>query len=348
MTNFDTVEASSGGLPRLVLPNLLWTGGCLPLEYRGEVVHGHMGVFLVRGSEKTILIDSGNPLHWEQMETAVEAFLGDRPLDYVFLTHGEFPHAGLMTQWLEKYPRAIAVGDLPEYPLLYPDLAHRIKQVKAGDSLDLGDRSIFFLPAVWRDLDTLWAFDNKDRVLFVSDAFGYLHYHKDGECDRMSSEMPPPDAVMMQFVNERALYWTNHTDVELTFADLDEILQRLKPRLIAPAHGGIVDNAEVTTELFKEGMKTMSAPGRSADAPPADQSAARVQPSSLAEIIPDTLYALGGTILASRSLPWTAPGLEGWDALPVLPFQERREGAVDRWRTCGASSEDLRRPVQPA
>jgi len=251
-----------GALPRRVLPDLLWTGGCLPLDYLGEVVHGHMGVFLIRGSGKTLLVDTGNPLHWKQVERDVEMFLGDRPLDYVFLTHGEFPHAGLMAQWLEKYLDAVAVGDLPEYPLMYPDLADRIMQVRAGDSLDLGDRRIVFLPAIWRDIATLWAFDTRDRVLFVSDAFGYLHYHKEGECDRMSSEMPPPDAVMMQFVNERALYWTNHTDVRLTFADLDEMLDRLKPRLIAPAHGGIVDNADVTTALFKEGMKAMATTAR--------------------------------------------------------------------------------------
>lgn len=258
----DIVPPSSGHLPRLILPDLLWTGGCLPLEYRGETVHGHMGAFLVRGSAKTMLIDTGNPLHWKQIERDVEAFLGDRPLDYVFLTHGEFPHAGLMAQWLEKYPEAVAVGNIPEYPLIYPDLAHRITQVQAGDSIDLGDRRIVFLPAVWRDLETLWAFDTTTRVLYVSDAFGYLHYHKEGECDRMTSEMPPPDAVMMQFVNERALYWTNHTDVRLTFSDLDEILTRLQPSLIAPAHGGIVDNAEVTTDLFKEGMKTMTTTSR--------------------------------------------------------------------------------------
>ena len=28
---------------------------------------------------------------------------------------------------------------------------------------------------------SLWAFDTTDRILFVSDAFAYLHYHKRGD-----------------------------------------------------------------------------------------------------------------------------------------------------------------------
>lgn len=255
-------EHAKGTLPRVVIPDLLWTGGCLPFNYRSEMVHGHFSTYLVRGSEKTILIDTGHPVHWKKVERDVEQFLAGRPLDYVFLTHGEFPHAGLVAQWLEKYPNAIAVGHIPEYPLYYPELAHRMKVVHPGDSLDLGDRHMFFVPAVWRDLVTLWAFDTKDRVLFVSDAFGYLHYHKDGECNRTTSELPPPDAIMMQYLNERALYWTGYTDVRVTFGDLDTLLQRLKPRLIAPAHGGLVDNAQATATVFKEGMITASAPSR--------------------------------------------------------------------------------------
>ena len=59
---------------------------------------------------------------------------------------------------------------------------------------------------------------------------------------------------MVQFFNERALHWTRYTDANLTFADIDEMLQRLEPRLIAPAHGGVVDTVEETSPLLKAGM----------------------------------------------------------------------------------------------
>lgn len=259
------VAHSGRALPRKVTADLLWTGGCLPLNYHGEAVHSHFSNYVIRGSQKVALVDTGHPVHWRDIERDVEIFLDGRPIDYIFITHGELPHAGLISQWFEKYPEAIALGDIREYPLYYPEYVSRFVNVQAGEHIDLGDRRLVFVPAIWRDLaTTLWAFDTKDRILFVSDGFGFLHYHKRGECDRMTSEMPPPDAMMMRFLNERALYWTVHADVRATFGDLDEMLRRLKPAYIASAHGGIVDNYEFMTELFKDGM-ALTAPPVGAD-----------------------------------------------------------------------------------
>ena len=78
-------------------------------------------------------------------------------------------------------------------------------------------------------------------MLFVSDGFAYLHYHKAGQCDFMTSEHAPPDVKLVQFFNERALRWTRYTDTRETFADVDEMLKRLDPLLIAAAHGGVID-----------------------------------------------------------------------------------------------------------
>ena len=255
MRGARVVSTPRGALPRVVTPSLLWTGGCLPLNYHGEIVHGHFCNYVVRGSKKTMMIDTGHPAHWPGIENDVETFLEGRPVDYIFITHGELPHAGLVTQWFEKYPGAIAFGDISEYPLYYPEYAHRFRDVKAGDGVDLGDRRVVFTPAIWRDLaTTLWAFDTKDRVLFVSDAYGYLHFHKRGDCDCTTSEMPAPDAAMMRFLNERAMLWTLYGDARATFADLDEMLERLKPRLVAAAHGGVIDDPQAMTPLIKDGM----------------------------------------------------------------------------------------------
>ncbi len=243
----------TGELPRVVTPNLLWTGGCLSIEYQGELAHGHFSTYVVLGSEKSILVDTGHASHWKAAEKHVEEFLDGRPLDYVFPTHAEFPHGGLAAHWMKKYPNAICVGDVPEYPLYWPDLASRIRQVAVGDEIDLGDRKMVFVPAIWRDLKSLWAFDTVGRVLFVSDGFSYLHYHKAGQCDFMTSEHAPPDVKLVQFFNERALRWTRYTDTRETFADIDEMLKRLDPLLIAAAHGGVIDTPSMIP-LLKSGM----------------------------------------------------------------------------------------------
>ena len=91
-------------------------------------------------------------------------------------------------------------------------------------------------------------------MLFVSDGFAYLHYHKAGHCDFVTSEHAPPDVKLIQFFNERALRWTRYTDTSETFADLDEMLRRLKPRMIAAAHGGVIDTTADMIPLVKDGM----------------------------------------------------------------------------------------------
>lgn len=178
-----------------------------------------------------------------------------RPLDYVFPTHGELPHCGLTQSWMRKYPEALAVGAMRDFKLSHPEFSHRMRDVAAGDAIDLGDRRIVFVPPVWRDLkDTLWAFDTLERTLFVSDAFAYLHYHEEGCCDYLPSEQALPDVAMIQFFNERAMYWTRHTDAWFTYDDIDAMLRELDPRLIATAHGGRVDARDAMLPLVKGGM----------------------------------------------------------------------------------------------
>lgn len=244
----------SGRLPRWVSPALMWTGGCVDLNYQGEDVHSHFSAYLIRGRDKSMMIDTGHPAHWSSIERDVEEFLEGRPLDYVFVSHGEFPHAGLLQHWLRKYPNAVAVGEVRDYDLYYPEYADRLIFARVGDQVDLGDRTVVFVPAVWRDLPTLWAFDRRDRVLFVSDAFAYLHFHKIGQCDLKTSEHEPPNVSMIRYFNERALVWTRYSDVRRTFAEIDALLTALDPLLIAGAHGGVIDTKEQMIALVKEGM----------------------------------------------------------------------------------------------
>ena len=202
-----------------------------------------------------MLIDTGAPSKWSEIERDVERFLEGRPLDFVFPTHPEFPHGGLLPRWLEKYPGAQIVGDLRDSDLYYPDLVPRFQTVQAGERIDLGDRSILFVPALWRDLPTtLWAFDTGDRVLFVSDALAFLHFHDEGECSRLTGEQPPVDVDMMRFNAERTLIWTRFADAAETFPDFDRLLDALVVRIIAPGHGNVIDDPEIIIPLAKQAL----------------------------------------------------------------------------------------------
>ncbi len=242
-------------LPRLLTPDVLWTGGCIELTVRGEHVHSHFSNYVVRGSRTSVLVDTGHPMHADQIEQAFDGFLGDAAPDYIFTTHLEYPHCGLLPKWLQKYPSAVVIGDVRDYELYYPEHAGRFVQKNPGDFVDLGDRRFVVVPAIWCDLkETLWGFDTKDRILFVADGFSATHHHIPGHCGLTASEQPIPDREMMRTINELALQWTRYTDASVTFDELDELLGLLQPRIIAPAHGAVIDQPAVMLPRIKDGM----------------------------------------------------------------------------------------------
>jgi flavorubredoxin len=251
--------ARTGNLPRQITESCLWSGGCIPSSVDG--MHAHYSFYAIRGREKTLLVDTGHPMHWPAVQEDIARFLGGRTLDYIFPTHSELPHSGLLEQWLHAYPESVAVGDLRDYGLYYPQLTGRFRQVSAGDRLDLGDRELLFVPPVWRDLpDTLWAFDTADRILFLSDACAYFHAHAPDQCDHFSSEVEPPDIDMMRYFNDKALHWPRYTDSRPGAAEFDALMAELSPRLLAGAHGCVVDTPEAILPRFKTGL-AMAASG---------------------------------------------------------------------------------------
>jgi len=250
-------------LPRTVEPGLTWTGGCVELDYEGEAIHQHMCTFLIEGADKTLLVDTGHPAHSDLVQETLDEVLGDRPLDYVFPTHTEFPHAGNIPRLLERYPDAVVVGDTGDYRLLYPEWFEqgRFRSFAIGDSLPLGPGHDFaFIEGIWRDLpNTLWAYDTRSQTTFVADGFAYTHYHSRGQCALLSEEREPPEMKQTVFINERALFWTRYVGVEKTFEYIDEMFQKHPTKRVAPAHGGVITNLDDMIPRLKTGMLQMKA-----------------------------------------------------------------------------------------
>lgn len=254
LTQADPVR---GQLPRRLSEDVLWAGGCLDVPYKDELVHGHFGVFVVKTANGVYMVDTGYPVMGDEMEAQLDEFLGAIPVDYIFPTHPEIPHAGLLGKWLKKYPEALVVGDTRDFHLYYPDEMDRgrFRHFAAGEALDLGDRLLTFVPAVWRDLpSSMWMHDSALEMLFVADAFAFLHPHNAGDCDRLASEQARPDLEMTQFFNNAALFWTRFGDAQATFPDIDELLTRLRPKVIAPAHGAVCDTVEQLVPFFKQSV----------------------------------------------------------------------------------------------
>ena len=256
--------------PREVVPGVQWLGGCHEvkvLEGQPPVGHTHTAAYLLLGAEQTLLVDTGHPEKWRQTRADLVQLLGGRPLDYIFPTHTETPHSGNMGKLLTMYPGARIVGDSRDWDLFFPELtAGRLIDLRAGEGVDLGGgQRLVFIDALIKDLPTTqWAYDSKNRILFVADGFSYTHnaplfedeipIHQSGQCSLFLSEWghdPMPEQI--EGVMMRALYTMRFIKLdELVIDKLPEFFRRWPTDIIAPAHGCVIDDVARMLPIAKQ------------------------------------------------------------------------------------------------
>lgn len=257
----DRAYIVRGGLPRKVLPDLAWLGGCsagagryLPTSGPPRAIgHEHCVAHLILGSEKTMLMDTGHYAHWWSLDSQLDAMLGGRPLDYVFLSHQEIPHTGNMGRLLAKYPNCVAVGDVRDYHLFHPEVElERIQSKKHEDRISLGDREIVFLDAFWKDLSgTMWTYDTRLKLFFGGDLFGFGHSESDNTCGTMFHEMSEDDFERhsdrhaMPFFGKN---WRNQHDRVAAFRSL---MKKYPIEIITSGHTGPIMGPRVSIVIEK-------------------------------------------------------------------------------------------------
>lgn len=253
-------------LPREFTEGVWWVGGCLESAAFAEPVHFHTSAYLIVGADKALLYDTAPPSMWPDMDRDLDRILGRRPLDYIVPSHPEIPHAGNLNRLLDKYPYAIATGDLRDYHLYYPDHADRMQSVPHGTTLDLGGGYRFsFLDAIIEDLpNTVWGYEHRQQVLFPVDALGYGHLpqtadlpdeplHRAGECALLSSELRnPPPLDLATYLTQSSLFWSRYVDIGPYLQRFEQLLRDYPTRFIAPAHGSVIDDLNVVMPVLRE------------------------------------------------------------------------------------------------
>ena len=129
--------------------------------------------YLVRGSEKTVLLDTVDPA----MTSVLMSRLQDTPsIDFVVSHHAEQDHSGSIPVILEKYPGAkvictpTAKNMLIDHLLLKPE---QIRTVEDGETLSLGDKSLRFIHTPWVHWpETMSSYLGERKILFSCDFFG--------------------------------------------------------------------------------------------------------------------------------------------------------------------------------
>jgi flavorubredoxin len=244
--------------PREIARNVHWIAACVQTPYNGEIIHSHISAYLIIGDDAVLMVDTGFPEHWYAVEEHLDLVLGDRQVDWIVPTHPELAHAGNLNRLLEKYDSAQALGQLTDYHVFFPHYADRLKQWPFDTPVDLGGGyEVTMLQAPVKDLpSTQWVYESSQQVLFVADAFGYIHpptlegydepSHLPGQCRMFSSEIPQqPSVTEAVFVTRNALSWTRFVDIPALRAEVARTMEKYPPRLVCPSHGNVVDELDV-------------------------------------------------------------------------------------------------------
>lgn len=264
-------------MPREIASGVFWLGGCSDTgAWGGEWAesndrrHVYTNAYLVVGSERTLLVESGHSAHWDGVTRDLDRILGDRALDFVFPSHQEIPHCGNLPRLAARYPELVVVGDVREYPLYYPSVPEdRLHQTDAGSSIDLGGVTLEFLSPIWHDLPgTLWLMAHGPDVLFCVDGLQFSHEHWAGDCGKLSDELAgPPRKALIEAPTRDTLKWAAYSDMVGLAADFEQLLASQRPRLLGPSHGAPILTADI--DLISIIMDTIDAMSRSDGAAPA-------------------------------------------------------------------------------
>ena len=131
--------------------------------------------YLVKGSEKTALIDTVDPTMTDVLMRHLNE-LGIKQIDYVIANHAEQDHSGTIPLILGRHPEAKLVctprcKDMLIDLLMVP--AEKFITVNDKDTIYLGNRALEFIHAPWVHWpETMLTYLREDKILFPCDLFG--------------------------------------------------------------------------------------------------------------------------------------------------------------------------------
>ncbi len=200
--------------------------------------------YVVKGSEKTALIDAADPPFAEELLDNLEALGLDR-IDYVVANHAEQDHSGAIPEVLERYSESKVVctprcRELLESHLKIP--AEKFATVEDRATLSLGGKTLEFFYTPWVHWpETMVTYLREDEILFPCDFFGSHFATSDLFADRRTIYEPAKRyyaEIMMPF---RAIIRKNL-----------EIVDSLSIKMIAPSHGPIHSDPSFIVEAYRD------------------------------------------------------------------------------------------------
>lgn len=201
--------------------------------------------FLVKGSEKTAIIDTMYPPKTkEYLKRLSDNQIGK--VDYIIANHGEQDHSGSIPALLEKYPNAIVltnpkVAENIKNMLFVPE--EKIRVIADGEEVSLGDKTLKFIfaPGVhWPD--TMFTYAKEDNVIFTCDFLG-AHY--------TFSDVFAPEGLELEKSAKR-YYAEIMMPFRMMCKKYTKMIKEMNVDMILPSHGPVYKNPDYILDLYTD------------------------------------------------------------------------------------------------
>lgn len=201
--------------------------------------------YLIKGSEKTVLIDTMYPPKADEYIEKLEK-AGIEKVDYIICNHGEQDHTGALPKVLKKYPQAIILTN-PKCKEIIQEMIHiqedKFQIVADNEEISLGDKTLQFIYAPWVHWpDTMFTYAKEDKIMFTCDFLGSHSpfeglYGEENEKLLLAAKRYYAE-IMMPFRN----FCKKYTE-KLKSMDID---------MICTSHGPIYKNPEFILKAYEE------------------------------------------------------------------------------------------------
>lgn len=200
--------------------------------------------YMVKGSEKTVIIDTMYPPKSDEYLEKLEKD-GIVNVDYIVANHGEQDHSGTLPKMIKKYPQAKILTN-PKCKEIIQEMLHiedeAFQIVSDGEEISLGDKTLKFIFAPWVHWpDTMFTYIPEDKIIFTCDFLGshspFEDLYAPETCELLKAAKRYYAEIMMPFRNFCKKYV--------------QLLKNMDLDMILTSHGPIYKNPQFILDAYE-------------------------------------------------------------------------------------------------
>ena len=202
-------------------------------------------VYVIKGSEKTAIIDSVDPEVVHRLKHNLKLAEVDK-VDYIISNHAEQDHSGSIPELLKMFPDAKVVTN-KKCKAFLEDLLHipeeKFNVVAENEKLSLGNKTLEFIMTPWVHWpETMVTYLHEDKILFSCDFFGS---HVASSSVLVQDEHKVIEGAKRYFAE---IMMPFRKSIKKNI----EKLAAFEIEMIAPSHGPIWQNPQIIIDAYED------------------------------------------------------------------------------------------------